>query len=275
MDEMLLKTSRLRFRFSLRSLLLLVAVVAIPLASHVNRVRNQRLVVAELSSVGGGVIYDYDFQQPSLQEPTGPRWLRSMVGDDFFAQVSEVDINHDQVTDQMLARIATLPALSNLLLCSGRISDSGLGHLAELSTLQRVDVQSPGISDASLAQLAKIKGLKYLTVSSPKLTDAGLEYIAKLKELEDLAITTENVTGDGLAQIAKLPHLKDLYIVSEELTDAGLVHLHRAPKLKKIILFKGKVTQVGIERLREARPGCMVHWARNVEHGKFIGYGEW
>ena len=254
--------------------MLVVAFAGISLGSmawHVNRVRNQRLVVAELSSVGGLVIYSYQWQQRSPQEPPGPKWLRSLLGDDIFADVKEVDIHHDHVTEQTLAWIATLPAVHTLYMESGRISDSGLANLAKMSTLQQVDLYSPGISDSSLAQLAKIEGLKALTVESPQLTDVGLEYSTKLKKLEDLRIMTDKVTGDGLAQITTLPNLKCLQLGSKQLADAGLVHLHRATKLNRIILFKGKVTKGGVERLCEARPGCKV-WAPRDKRGGISEY---
>ena len=276
MNEQSPKSGRRWLRFSLRSLMLLVAIVSIPLgwmAWQVNRVRNQRLIVAELSSVGGQVIYSYRSQQMRPQEPPGPKWLRSLLGDDIFSDVKEVDIRHDHVTEQTLARIATLHAVHTLHMESGQISDNGLAHLAKMSTLQQVVLQSRGFSDASLAQLTKSKGLKALTVYSPKLTDVGLKYVGKLKKLETIDIMADKVTGDGLAQIATLPSLNHLYLVSEQLADAGLVHLHRAPKLKSIVLFKGKVTKEGIERLSEALPGCSVHLARNVEQSRFQGYG--
>ena len=46
-------TRRRWLQFSLRFLLLLIAVVAIPLAWKVNRVRNQRAVLAEIQRLGG------------------------------------------------------------------------------------------------------------------------------------------------------------------------------------------------------------------------------
>jgi len=254
--------------------MLLVAITSIPLgwmAWQVNRVRNQRLVVAELSSVGGLVIYNYQWQQRSRQEPPGPKWLRALLGDDIFANVSEVDIRHDHVDEQTLARVATLPAVLTVMIQSGQISDGGLAHLAKMNTLQQVDLYSSGLSDASVAQLSKIKGLKYLTVESPQITDVGLESIAKLKKLEHLRIRADRVTGDGLAQIATLPNLTNLTLDSEHLSDAALMHLHPAPKLKVISFHHGKLTKGGLERLCEALPDCKV-WAPQIRDGRMIQY---
>ena len=53
---------RLRFQFSLRSLLLLVVVVAIPcswLATEMEAARKQREAVEEIEKTGGRVVYDY------------------------------------------------------------------------------------------------------------------------------------------------------------------------------------------------------------------------
>ena len=275
MNDQPTKSPRRRWlSFSLRSMLMFVAVAGISMgwmAWHVNRVRNQRLVVAELSSVGGLVIYSYQWQQRTRQEPPGPKWLRSLLGDDIFADVKEVDIRHDHVTEQTLARVATLPAVLTLMMRSDRISDSGLAHLAKMSTLQQVDLYSPGLSDASLAQLAKIEGLKYLTVDSPQLTDVGLEYVGKLKKLEAIDIKADQVTGESLAQIATLPNLRQLTLDSKQLADVGLVHLQLAPRLKHIAFKKGKLTEGEIERLCEAHPLCRV-WAPQIEHGRMNEY---
>src|SRR5277367_4493391 len=78
-------------RFSLRFLLLMIVVIAIPLAWQVNRVQEQRRLVAEVRRLGGRVFWDHEWSpgpgQPSYRVPPGPKWLRYILGEDFFAHV--------------------------------------------------------------------------------------------------------------------------------------------------------------------------------------------
>ena len=48
------------FRFSLRTLLLLIAVLCVWLGIQVNAARRQREAVAAIQSAGGSVVYDYE-----------------------------------------------------------------------------------------------------------------------------------------------------------------------------------------------------------------------
>ena len=100
------------FRFTLRLLLLLVAVLAIPMAWKVNRVQNQRRVLATLTPFGAEVIWSY--QHLGAVAPLGPQWLRRLLGDDFFADVHHINIDNAGVTDDVVAEIAALSNLKSL-----------------------------------------------------------------------------------------------------------------------------------------------------------------
>ena len=249
-------------RFSLRTMMLLVAVVAVPLAGKFNRVRNQRAVVAEVADLNGQVIYDYQlgFKEPARQtvEPPGPRWLRELLGDDFFATVARIDIEDVPVTGATLALIATLPDLQQLGLTSNQINVTGLRHLAKLNKLEGLGLQSTSITDSSLAHLAELKGLKYLTLEGSLITDSGLVQVAKLTQLEALELHADTVTDDGLRPLAKLPNLNYLLIDCNHVTDAGLAHLHQMSNLKQLRLCHGLALDEAYEGLRKALPNCQV-----------------
>ena len=99
------------FQFSLRSLLFLVVVVALPcswLAVEMKKATKQQEAVEALIRLNCGFEYDYEVQfDPSsglqIEEewypgkpdamPSGPAWLRKCLGDDFFNSLYEVNCN--------------------------------------------------------------------------------------------------------------------------------------------------------------------------------------
>src|SRR5262245_10359599 len=92
------------FRFSLRTMLVLITALCIWLGFQVNAARRQREAVAAILKVGGSVKYDFQMvlnptipsplnvSYKSLKDasPPGPAWLRHLIGDEYFQDVVEV-----------------------------------------------------------------------------------------------------------------------------------------------------------------------------------------
>src|SRR5258708_3224922 len=99
MPESTLKPRRRWLQFRLRTLLLVTAVLCVPLAwvaVRMNQKRQERATVAAIERLGGIVKYEWEgvrvdrvWQHAfSLDaEPTGPHWIRQIVGDNFFSEV--------------------------------------------------------------------------------------------------------------------------------------------------------------------------------------------
>lgn len=123
------------FQFRLRTLLIALIAVSIPLGWYLNRVRIQQQAVAEIRAAGGSVIYDWQVSDSyptypawinaMTREPPWPRWLTSTLGDDYFYDAVEVHFmgrepggvgyGDFQTDDAALARLhEPLGRLSNL-----------------------------------------------------------------------------------------------------------------------------------------------------------------
>ena len=90
------KLKRRFVRFSLRTLLLFMLVVCVALGWKVERTRKQRDTVAWVHQMGGSVVYDYEVDDNGRRvpnaEPPGRKWLRNLLGIDYFDDVVEVDL---------------------------------------------------------------------------------------------------------------------------------------------------------------------------------------
>ena len=261
MDEHSPKPRRRWFRFSLRSLLLLVVLVAIPLGWKVNRVRNQRMVVAEIEKLHGQMYYDYQrnfIGGSTSAAPPGPNWLRDILGVDYFADVVHVNVSGPQVTDKTLARLLSLPHLQLLGVDSDEITDSEVALVARSKELIGFNLKAKTITVAGIDHLQGLPTLQYLRLYGSEVNDSWVEHIAKLKSLETLALNDTRITTEGLAGLAIMTKLDGLFFEDMPITDASLDQLHRMSNLTRIGLHQTQVTKDGIARLKHALPNCEV-----------------
>ena len=272
------KSARRWFRFSLRSLMLHMVVIAIPMAWKVNRARNQRAVVAELGKLNSQIMYDYQIVNGRANRnlsPPGPKWLIDFLGKEYFVEVSQVTLRNLHVTNDTLALVARLPEVKSASCGSASgITDSGLVHLAGMHDLEEVFLYPKRITGAGLVHLTGLKRLKKLYVPG-WITDVSLEDVSKLEHLEHLHISgATQITDRGLVHIAKLRNLRYLVIGSlgtdglgerdcMKYTDEGLVNLYGLKNLGFLRLSINEVSQASRDKLQAALPNCQIEWYLN------------
>ena len=184
-----LKRNRRWFQFSLRTLLIVIAIVAIPcawLGSKIERKRKEREAVAAIEALGGYVWYNYQAAAPggppwaSPAEPYGPAWLRSFLGDDFFSEVTGVSLQDANVSDADLVNLEGLSHLESLNLVDRiRITDAGLIDIRGLAQLKMLDLQRTNVSDVGVANLKGLGRLKTLYLYGTKVTTAGVNELRR------------------------------------------------------------------------------------------------
>jgi len=214
------------FRYSLRTLFVVVTVFCVWMGITAKRARDQKQAVEAILEMGGFVFYEhqgvptgqalpwtrftYSLDGPTPVDPPGPAWLRKLIGDEYFFRVFWIQLNRSQFRDVSLAAISRLADVKRLALNNNKISDAGLVHL---------------------------KGLTHLDM---------------------LALSDNNVTDDGLVYLKGLTNLRYLYLNRIEITDAGLKHLNGMTKLQLLSLHGTHVTEEGIERLQQTLPNCTI-----------------
>lgn len=201
---------RWRFQFSIRCLLVLVVVVAIPcswLAAEMKKARQQREEVAAIEGLGICVAYGYKFDQIGGQWPLGREelpghpWLRCFLGDDFFADVVDVSFFDSEVNDAVLEHLTVLPRLQDLTLFSSRVSDLGLEFIGKLTQLEHLTVADSHITDCGLKHLTRLTQLQYLCLDGNDITDTGLDHLKGLTKLEYLSLRDTRVTAEGVKKL--------------------------------------------------------------------------
>ena len=194
---------RLRwFQFTLRSLFLVTFLACIGMSwigVKIQKARRQKETVEEIKKLGGRVWYDYQLGVSPIQraQPSGSQWLRKLLGDDFFTNVVEVQLNDTQVTDAGLKHLKGLTQLQALLLNHTQVTDAGLEHLKRLTQLQGLSLNSTHVTDAGLENLKGLTQLQYLWLNNTHVTDAGLEHLTGLTQLQLLNLFSTQVTDQG------------------------------------------------------------------------------
>jgi hypothetical protein len=168
-------------------MMLIVLIIAIVLGWQVNKAREQREVVQAIQKYGGWVHYDQEFVNGNLapgRSPWAPRWLRRMLGDEFFRSVRQVNLVYDDSTgsrfdnanvqpcDDLLRKVAKLPGVKSLMLRKSQTTDEGLrqvGRMTQLKELYIWDARS--VTDAGIAHLAGLENLQKIHISHSNLTD--------------------------------------------------------------------------------------------------------
>ncbi len=162
-----------RFQFSIRSLLVLVVVVALPcswLAVEMKKASEQKEAVETVETCCWDVLPDdgprqvtYDYEVDCkigsgtfylyYPEMPGPNWLRDLLGKDFFTHVVELHLSDSQFPDANLRCLAGFSHLQDLDLSRTLVADEGVQNLTGLLELERLYLTDTKITDAGVAKL--------------------------------------------------------------------------------------------------------------------------
>jgi hypothetical protein len=187
-------------QFRLRTLFVLLAVIAFWLGWQVRQAQRQHRAVAAIVAAGGVVEYDFPSGDANWWRPA---WVRRLIGDDFLHDVVAVRFDGAQLmVEQRRYEHPTNEQLANAL--------SGLADLPGLERLE-LGIMLP-LQDGDLRHLAGLSGLRSLIIYSQQITDAGLEHLSVLARLEFLDVDYTSVSEDGVERLRRA--LPECYIES-------------------------------------------------------------
>ena len=287
MNDLKATKPRRRFTLSLRGMMVLVLIVGGVVGWKARRASIQRRAVAEIKGTGGGIWYDFMWQNPNKivpgASPWAPRWLREAVGDEYFQEPRTIFIEPNKVpggrqptdatyeavamlddvedlnsyrvpmSDAGFAQLATMPRLKSFCLLDVAMTDAGLDPVASFPALEtlRLRVTPPGaFTPDALQRVARQPRLKFLELLNINLPDpASLAPLARLTRLEYIRLWRSPRDDSCLEHLRGLTGLKTLDLRQTILTDAGVDRLAGMDQLEKVLIDGSKLTDAGLTRL--------------------------
>ena len=253
-----LRPKRRWFQLRLRTLLILVLVLCVPLAWLANRLvrtRPQRDALAELRRHGYG----------GMQEPLpAERWLIRWIG---FANVKQMrsylrdvrTVKSGGAGDGKLDVLRELPYVRVLALGGDNVTDAAVQHIVTCTEATDISLYHTQVTDAGLQQLRPLRKLQRIYLAYSGITDAGLDVLEVFPELLGLDLTGTRITDAGLAKLQRLPRLRGLTLAKTAITDDGLAYLGHLTCLDFLVLRETRVTPEGLAKLQKALPKCRMY----------------
>lgn len=258
------------FQFTIRSVLVLMTVVAVGFGLWVSQFHRRQQALSALRgvaslgkppgmvSIGGPQTIRFEYP-PAAIWLYRQNWLQKIIGCDFFDEPVEITLtaapsrHGGRVSDADLRTLRELQTVKRLSLDLTDVGEQGMPYLRGLTNLEQLNVAASKAGDDALANMAKLSKLARLDLSDTLITDTGLPHLANLSSLGYLNLQRTKVTDHGARWLKNLVQLKYLNLNGTALTDDGLEGLPSAPRLKRLNLNDTAVTDKGLKRLAECK----------------------
>jgi hypothetical protein len=264
---------RWRFQYSVRTLLIFVTVVGVLcgwLGMFLQRVRHQRIVMAQIEALGGGIegtvfLSNAEWVWFTREYPVKDKELFSSFRE--LPQLKEVVLKGPGITDEWLKYFVDLPNLEHLFLNNTNITGEGLGQLEKNKKLRLLSLSGATVNDSTLKIIENLANLRILYIDQTSVTDDGMIYLARLSRLRYL----EFFSNKGITDVGALGELKNLEVFhcdSELVIKADFNNMKRLTQLKRIYVQKGLERSELLELrkiIRNILPTCTVDAAYNED----------
>ncbi|WP_187782072.1 leucine-rich repeat domain-containing protein [Gimesia chilikensis] len=167
-----------------------------------------------------------------------------------------VNLTNQKVDDQDLDIFVQSDAsqITHLFLSGTQVTDEGLAKLASLQRLEDLDLGRTKITGTGFAQVTFTSLKKLSFRECNKLTVDGFKQIVKCQNLEKLNLIKSNIEDPFLQEVAKLPRLKTLWGDHTKVTNAGLPYLNSMTQLKSLEIRGTAITREGMLQLWKHLP---------------------
>jgi len=238
----------MRFQFTIRSMLLVTALVGVLLAIRQPAVRkygSQRIAAEKLLDVGARITV----------EPIRPASLRWLVANGDLGPITTVRLEGCRQPGDSLAALADLPDLKHLYLPNSAVTDDHLQHVAGLGRIRRLALWRTQITERGFRHLEGLENLELLDIHGSRVSEDALPHLARLPHLRQI-ITTMTLTDRGLACLRTFPHHPSIVrgkIVVEGVTDRGMADLGALTSIQELEIRNSNVSAEGYAQLVRLR----------------------
>ena len=212
--------TRRRFRFSLRTLLVLVVILAIPLgwiAKERRQSQREQEIAEQLRNQGNhSVVLGGPYDKLHLADTQG--WWRNLARTVLGARIEVIGAHGPGLQD--LSPLAGLTNLECLEIPFTQVSD--LKPIAGLTTLQNVSLSNTHVSD--LTPLVGLKHLQILRIDRTRVSD--LTPLASIITLRYVSIDGTQVSD--FRPLASLKYLQRLDLMNMEVSGKQIAALQQA-----------------------------------------------
>lgn len=207
----------MRLRFTLRTLIVVLAFVAllmIPVASQVHSSRQQEWAAKELSRQGVRIGYEHSWdaekrEMTSVAAP-GPGILRWLLGEHVMSKVdfvAFVEFGGDQSV------FALLPELQNaqwVSFVNGSVPQEFVGAVCEMPNVTYLNLSDTDLNDQQLEELAGIPTLRHVNINGTSVTPDGVATYKRLRPENTISSGFDPIFMEGLLRLMAMSGSPDI-----------------------------------------------------------------
>jgi Leucine Rich repeat len=265
---LLIRWRRHQYRFSMRALMLTVAVVAGGLTVVLQFILpkfEHRWAVHQIYISGGRVNFPDDSERE--EHDYDPRRLLR----NYWRGVSSINVGGDQEAIAVAKLLESIPELQMVRFYG--VTDAGLEAICQMGpypSLVALDFDDSRITGAGLSDTSSLQNVRSLFFNTCQVDASAMARFKSMPALRGLWLIEEGKSAnparypeESFAEIGSLDNLELLHLTNLQITDAAARHLSGLKRLKILRLSHCKISDSALQELRRTLPSCQL--TRNLD----------
>ena len=178
-----------------------------------------------------------------------PMHVVSLAALSQLADLRELILDDNLITDAGLAFLPKLPKLTHLSLRGCNLTDAGLSHLAKQQALTSLNLRGNFINGSGFGELRGLQGMTALDLGDCQLSDENISTLTAFTALASLNLAGRGpLAANNLSPLANLKGLKQLTLGGSA-TDAVMQSVSNLTQLSALELYYAPISDAALERI--------------------------